>query len=45
MFAVVNDSVVSVVCTEVGMNIEEFNTLIEDVHQKMREDAQKEALR
>lgn len=29
--------------SEVGMNIEEFNTLIEDVHQKMREDAQKEA--
>jgi len=27
------------------MTIEQFNSLIQDVHQRMREDAQKEALR
>lgn len=30
---------------QVGMTIEQFNSLIQDVHQRMREDAQKEALR
>jgi hypothetical protein len=30
---------------QVGMTIEQFNSLIQDVHQRMREDAHKEALR